>query len=125
MAHDGAHFLSLRLGISNIKWELEDLCLRYLEPEFYYDLVEKVKQKRQERQRFIEDSILQIHTKLIRSGIKAEISGRAKHFYSIYRKMKRDNKDISEEVHYMAAQQTWRLSGNYSKIRLKVPKHLE
>ena len=85
-----------RLGISNIKWELEDLCLRYLEPEFYYDLVEKVKQKRQERQRFIEDSILQIHTKLIRSGIKAEISGRAKHFYSIYRKMKRDNKDISE-----------------------------
>ena len=72
------------------------MCLRYLEPEFYYDLVEKVKQKRQERQRFIEDSILQIHTKLIRSGIKAEISGRAKHFYSIYRKMKRDNKDISE-----------------------------
>ena len=59
-------------------------------------MVEKVKQKRQERQRFIEDSILQIHTKLIRSGIKAEISGRAKHFYSIYRKMKRDNKDISE-----------------------------
>ncbi len=88
--------LANRLGISNIKWELEDLCLRYLEPEHYYDLVEKVKQKRQERQRFIEDSILQIHTKLIRSGIKAEISGRAKHFYSIYRKMKRDNKDISE-----------------------------
>lgn len=88
--------LANRLGISNIKWELEDLCLRYLEPEFYYDLVEKVKQKRQERQRFIEDSILQIHTKLIRSSIKAEISGRAKHFYSIYRKMKRDNKDISE-----------------------------
>ena len=88
--------LANRLGISNIKWELEDLCLRYLEPEFYYDLVEKVKQKRQERQRFIEDAILQIHTKLIRSSIKAEISGRAKHFYSIYRKMKRDNKDISE-----------------------------
>ncbi|MDY4883940.1 MAG: bifunctional (p)ppGpp synthetase/guanosine-3',5'-bis(diphosphate) 3'-pyrophosphohydrolase, partial [Anaerovibrio sp.] len=88
--------LANRLGISNIKWELEDLCLRYLEPEFYYDLVEKVKQKRQERQRFIEDAILQIHTKLIRSRIKAEISGRAKHFYSIYRKMKRDNKDISE-----------------------------
>lgn len=88
--------LANRLGISNIKWELEDLCLRYLDPEFYYDLVEKVKQKRQERQRFIEDAILQIHTKLIRSSIKAEISGRAKHFYSIYRKMKRDNKDISE-----------------------------
>ena len=88
--------LANRLGISNIKWELEDLCLRYLDPEYYYDLVEKVKQKRQERQQFIEDSILQIHTKLVRSGVKAEISGRAKHFYSIYRKMKRDNKDISE-----------------------------
>lgn len=88
--------LANRLGISNIKWELEDLCLRYLEPEFYYRLVEDVKQKRQERQRFIEDSILQIHTKLIRSSIKADISGRAKHFYSIYRKMKRQNKDLSE-----------------------------
>ena len=88
--------LANRLGISNIKWELEDLCLRYLEPEFYYDLVDKVSQKRQERQRFIEDAILQIHTKLIRSGVKADISGRAKHFYSIYRKMKRDHKDLSE-----------------------------
>ena len=69
--------LANRLGISNIKWELEDLCLRYLDPEYYYELVEKVKQKRQERQQFIEDSILQIHTKLVRSGVKAEISGRS------------------------------------------------
>ena len=88
--------LANRLGISNIKWELEDLCLRYLKPEEYYSLVEKVSQKRQERQQFIEDAILQIHTKLIRITIKAEISGRAKRFYSIYMKMKRDNKDISE-----------------------------
>ena len=88
--------LANRLGISNIKWELEDLCLRYLEPEKYYELVEKVNLKRQERQKFIEDAILQIHTKLIRSSVKAEISGRAKHFYSIWRKMRRDKKDISE-----------------------------
>ena len=88
--------LANRLGISNIKWELEDLCLRYLEPEQYYELVEKVNLKRQERQKFIEDAILQIHTKLIRSSVKAEISGRAKHFYSIWRKMRRDKKDISE-----------------------------
>ncbi|WP_288312302.1 bifunctional (p)ppGpp synthetase/guanosine-3',5'-bis(diphosphate) 3'-pyrophosphohydrolase, partial [uncultured Selenomonas sp.] len=88
--------LANRLGISNIKWELEDLCLRYLEPEKYYDLVESVKQKRQERQAFIDDAIEQIKVKLKESGIKAEISGRAKHFYSIYKKMKRDNKDISE-----------------------------
>ena len=88
--------LANRLGISSIKWELEDLCLRYLEPEKYYDLVESVKQKRQERQAFIDDAIAQIETRLKEAGIKAEISGRAKHFYSIYKKMKRDNKDISE-----------------------------
>ncbi|MDY6268545.1 MAG: HD domain-containing protein, partial [Selenomonadaceae bacterium] len=88
--------LANRLGISNIKWELEDLCLRYLEPEKYYDLVESVKQKRQERQAFIDDAIVQIREQLKAANIKAEISGRAKHFYSIYKKMKRDNKDISE-----------------------------
>ena len=88
--------LANRLGISNIKWELEDLCLRYLEPETYYELVESVKQKRKERQVFIEESIQQIQGKLQEAGMKAEISGRAKHFYSIYKKMKRDHKDISE-----------------------------
>ena len=88
--------LANRLGISSIKWELEDLCLRYLEPETYYDLVESVKQKRKERQVFIQESIEQIHKKLVEAGMKVEISGRAKHFYSIYKKMKRDHKDISE-----------------------------
>ena len=88
--------LANRLGISNVKWELEDLCLRYLEPETYYELVESVKQKRKERQAFIEDSIQQIRAKLDAAEMKAEISGRAKHFYSIYKKMKRDHKDISE-----------------------------
>lgn len=88
--------LANRLGISSIKWELEDLCLRYLEPEIYYDLVENVKQKRKERQSFIETSIRQIQEKLKEAHIKADISGRAKHFYSIYKKMKRDNKDLSE-----------------------------
>ena len=88
--------LANRLGISSIKWELEDLCLRYLEPEIYYDLVENVKQKRKERQSFIETSIRQIQEKLEEAHIKADISGRAKHFYSIYKKMKRDNKGLSE-----------------------------
>ena len=88
--------LANRLGISSIKWELEDLCLRYLEPETYYDLGESVKQKRKERQVFIQESIEQIHKKLVEAGMKVEISGRAKHFYSIYKKMKRDHKDISE-----------------------------
>ena len=88
--------LANRLGISNIKVELEDLCLRYLEPEAYYTLVEEVKHKRKERQEFIRESIEQIREKLEAAGIKAEIKGRAKHFYSIYRKMKRDNKSVNE-----------------------------
>lgn len=88
--------LANRLGISNVKWELEDLCLRYLDPKAYYDLVESVKQKRQERQAFIDEAHEQIVEKLEEAHITAEIRGRAKHFYSIYKKMKRDQKDISE-----------------------------
>ena len=88
--------LANRLGISNIKCELEDLCLRYLEPEIYYDLVENVSQKRQERQAFIDEAMAQLREKLESSGMKAEIRGRAKHFYSIYKKMRRDNKSIAE-----------------------------
>ena len=88
--------LANRLGISNIKWELEDLCLRYLDPKAYYDLVESVKQKRQERQAFIDEAHEQIVEKLEEAHMTAEIQGRAKHFYSIYKKMKRDQKDISE-----------------------------
>ncbi len=88
--------LANRLGISNVKWELEDLCLRYLDPKAYYDLVESVKQKRQERQAFIDEAHAQIVEKLEEAHITAEIRGRAKHFYSIYKKMKRDQKDISE-----------------------------
>ena len=85
--------LANRLGISNVKWELEDLCLRYLDPKAYYDLVESVKQKRQERQAFIDEAHEQIVEKLEEAHITAEIRGRAKHFY---KKMKRDQKDISE-----------------------------
>ena len=88
--------LANRLGISNVKWELEDLCLRYLDPKAYYDLVESVKKKRQERQACIDEAHEQIVEKLEEAHITAEIQGRAKHFYSIYKKMKRDQKDISE-----------------------------
>ena len=88
--------LANRLGISSIKWELEDLCLRHLDPKTYYELVESVDKKRRERQAFIDEAINAIWRKLADTGIASEISGRAKHFYSIYKKMKRDNKDISE-----------------------------
>ena len=88
--------LANRLGISSIKWELEDLCLRYLEPDVYYDLVEHVKQKRRERQIYISEAVRLIEEEFDELEIHASISGRAKHFYSIYKKMKRDNKDIGE-----------------------------
>ena len=88
--------LANRLGISNIKWELEDLSLRYLEPEIYYELVENIKIKRKERQIYITEAVKQIEEEFDDMDIHASISGRAKHFYSIYKKMMRDNKDIGE-----------------------------
>lgn len=88
--------LANRLGISSIKWELEDLCLRYLEPDVYYELVEHVKQKRRERQIYISEAVRMIEEEFDELEIHASISGRAKHFYSIYKKMKRDNKEIGE-----------------------------
>ena len=88
--------LANRLGISNIKWELEDLSLRYLEPDIYYDLVEHVKQKRRERQIYISEAVRLIEEEFDELDIHASISGRAKHFYSIYKKMIRDHKDIGE-----------------------------
>ncbi|MDU4960642.1 MAG: bifunctional (p)ppGpp synthetase/guanosine-3',5'-bis(diphosphate) 3'-pyrophosphohydrolase [Sporomusaceae bacterium] len=88
--------LAHRLGISNIKWELEDLSFRYLEPEKYYELVEKVKQKRRERLDNINEAVAILSERLSAVGIKAEIQGRPKHFYSIYKKMIKDHKDLSE-----------------------------
>lgn len=88
--------LANRLGISNIKWELEDLSLRYLDPDVYYDLVEHVKQKRSERQIYISEAVRLIEDEFDELEIHASISGRAKHFYSIYKKMLRDNKEIGE-----------------------------
>ena len=77
--------LAHRLGMFAIKWELEDLSLRYIEPTIYYDLVEKVGMKRTEREETIRQVISILSDKLQEQGIKAEIEGRPKHFYSIYR----------------------------------------
>ena len=89
--------LAHRLGISNVKWELEDLSFRFLEPEKYYKLVEQVKQKRQEREEIITEAIALMIERLDSVGITAEIQGRPKHFYSIYKKMKKNHKmDVSE-----------------------------
>jgi guanosine-3',5'-bis(diphosphate) 3'-pyrophosphohydrolase len=88
--------LAHRLGISNVKWELEDLAFRYLEPDKYYELVEKVKQKRREREQLINEAVRILSDRLLEVDIKADIQGRPKHFYSIYKKMVKGNKDLSE-----------------------------
>lgn len=88
--------LAHRLGIYKIKWELEDLCLRYLEPEAYNNLVEQITMKRDKREAFLNEVCETIQTHLTEANIKAEISGRPKNFYSIYRKMIRQNKNLNE-----------------------------
>lgn len=83
--------LANRLGIYSLKWELEDLGFRYLYPEEYRELVEGIEKKREERLEFIDKIMDEIKGALKEENIDAEITGRAKHLYSIYRKMKRDN----------------------------------
>lgn len=85
-----------RLGISTIKWEMEDLALRYLEPTAYFDLVDKVAQKRQEREEYINEVIKQLDEKIHEVGIDVHIEGRPKSFYSIYRKMYLQNKSFDQ-----------------------------
>lgn len=85
-----------RLGIFRIKWELEDLSLRYIDPEGYYDLVDKVSKKRKEREEYINKVIDKLDNKLNEVDIESEISGRPKHFYSIYRKMVYQNKTFEQ-----------------------------
>lgn len=79
--------LAARLGIHSVKIELEDLCLRFSRPEIYYRLADKVSMKKSDRETFIKDTIDIIEEKLIDFGVKAEVRGRPKHFYSIYKKM--------------------------------------
>lgn len=78
--------LAHRLGISKIKWELEDLSFRYINPNEYYFLVRKIAEKRAEREEHIKEIISNLQQNLKRSGIESEIDGRPKHFYSIYKK---------------------------------------
>lgn len=88
--------LANRLGIFRIKWELEDLAFRFLNPQEYYDLVEGIALKRKEREEQINEVIEQLNLRLEEVGIEADIAGRPKHFYSIYKKMVSQNKDLSE-----------------------------
>ena len=86
-----------RFGIYKIKWELEDLCLRYLHPEDYYELVKLVNGNRTQREDFMADVVSEIRSKLEENGISHyDIEGRPKHFYSIYKKMHEKGKTIDE-----------------------------
>ena len=88
--------LAHRLGISKVKWELEDLCFRYLHEEEYYDLVHQISEKRVERETYIAQIIKDLYSKLEEAEIDSDIDGRPKHFYSIYRKMVTKNKSIEQ-----------------------------
>ncbi|MBS4208992.1 bifunctional (p)ppGpp synthetase/guanosine-3',5'-bis(diphosphate) 3'-pyrophosphohydrolase [Bacillus sp. FJAT-50079] len=88
--------LAHRLGISKIKWELEDTSLRYLNPQQYYRIVNLMKRKRDEREQYLDDVMEQMDERLSDMDIKAEVSGRPKHIYSIYRKMVQQHKQFNE-----------------------------
>lgn len=88
--------LAHRLGIWKIKWELEDISFRYLEPQAYYSLNEKVKKKRAEREALINNVMESLKKEIEKHHIEYEISGRSKHFFSIYKKMKYQNKQFEE-----------------------------
>ncbi len=94
--------LAHRLGISKIKWELEDLSLRYLDPENYRDLVEKVNKRRHEREEIINEIIRELKENLDQMQIPNEIQGRPKNFYSIYKKMHNQGK-LFEEIYDLSA----------------------
>ena len=88
--------LANRLGLYAMKWELEDLGFQYLYPEEYKELVKGIEQKREQRLKFIEKIMADIRVQLKKQHIEAEVTGRAKHLYSIYRKMMRDNKTLDQ-----------------------------
>ncbi|MFN2280979.1 MAG: RelA/SpoT family protein, partial [Anaerolineales bacterium] len=88
--------LASRIGIWQIKWDLEDLAFRYLDPEIYHDIARQLDERRSERERKMEKIIKHITEVMSQEGMKAEISGRPKHIYSIYRKMKRKKIPFSE-----------------------------
>ncbi len=88
--------LANRLGVWQLKWELEDLSFRYLEPELYKRIAGLLEDRRSERERFVEQAIAELADELARAGIRAEITGRPKHLYSIYSKMRAKSLDFSQ-----------------------------
>jgi len=88
--------IAQRLGISKIKIELDDLSLKYLEPEVYYDLVDKISVRKSEREKYIQGIVDEVSAHVAGAGIQAKVDGRVKHFFSIYKKMKNQNKTLDQ-----------------------------
>lgn len=88
--------LANRLGIWQLKWQLEDLALRYLEPEAYHRIAAQLKERRVDRERYIREAVAQLRDELARHNIEAEISGRPKHIYSIWQKLQRKGMDFEQ-----------------------------
>ena len=88
--------IAMRLGISKIKVELDDLSLKYLKPDVYYDLVNKIALRKSERQLFVDGIVKQVKQHMDDAGIKAQVDGRIKHFFSIYKKMVNQDKTIDQ-----------------------------
>ena len=88
--------LAQRLGISKVKIELDDLSLKYLQPEVYYDLVQQISDKKSSRERFIQQIVAEVKSHIDNAGIKAQIGGRVKHFFSIYKKMVNQDKTLDQ-----------------------------
>ena len=88
--------IAQRLGISKIKTELDDLALKYSQPEVFYDLVNQINARKTEREEFVEQIVEEVSTHMKNANIKAEVNGRVKHFFSIYKKMVNQNKTLDQ-----------------------------
>ncbi len=99
--------IAQRLGISKIKVELDDLSLKYLKPDVYYDLVEKVTLKKSERQAFVDEIVKRGTQHIEHAGIQAQIDGRIKHFFSIYKKMVNQDKTMDQIYDLFAVRILW------------------
>lgn len=88
--------IAQRLGISKLKIELDDLSLKYLEPDVYYDLVDKIAVRKSVREKYIQSIVDEVSEHISKAGIEAKVDGRVKHFFSIYKKMKNQNKTLDQ-----------------------------
>ena len=88
--------IAQRLGISKIKTELDDLALKYSQPEVFYDLVNQINARKTEREEFVEQIVDEVSTHMKNAGIRAEVNGRVKHFFSIYKKMVNQDKTLDQ-----------------------------